>query len=218
MATSAPISLGALFPDSDDEEQGYKEVYEVSDIEICGITLQIRQYSFHSHNANAIWPGAFAIAEYLQSRTDLILNQKVLELGAATGILSIALFKLYGLSPHTSDIADDGQVADNLLFNHQMNDVPPAKHIPHTWGEPWVDEMQFDVIIASDILLYVSAYPSLVKTLVFLFQNRGVRVFIMSWKRRIAESSQFMDLMRGEGFSIERDTADACIYTFRLEA
>ncbi len=32
----------------------------------------------------------------------------------------------------------------------------PVYHIPFTWGNPWPEpEMRFDIIIASDILLYV---------------------------------------------------------------
>ena len=97
-------------------------------------------------------------------------------------------------------------------FPYQMD-----SHISHTWGEVWHDLRPFDIILASDILLYVSAYPSLVSTLVFLFRNRGVSLFVMSWKRRIAESSIFFDLMKENSFLIEVDEVDASVYLFTLK-
>ena len=98
---------------------------------------------------------------------------------------------------------------DVLLGYHETH------HIPHTWGEPWEDNQLFDVIIASDILLYVKTYPLLVRSLDFLFLHRGVRVFYMSWKRRIADSATFYQLMREADFSVEVSAEDPCIFIFR---
>ena len=39
----------------------------------------------------------------------------------------------------------------------------------------------------------------------------------MSWKRRIAESSIFFDLMRENAFSVEVDEVDASVYVFSLK-
>lgn len=52
--TTAPISLSALFPDSDSEST-FEEIYEISTVTLNEVTLRIRQFSFHSSNANAIW-------------------------------------------------------------------------------------------------------------------------------------------------------------------
>jgi hypothetical protein len=57
----------------------------------------------------------------------------------------------------------------------------------------------FQFIVASDILLYVSAYPALVSTLNDLFLNCGTKEFVMAWNRRL-DCSQFFQLSREAGF------------------
>ncbi|CAI5470272.1 unnamed protein product [Closterium sp. Yama58-4] len=64
---------------------------------------------------------------------------------------------------------NDASIAANIRHNCLANGVPPLPHIRHTWGEPFpIEQPSWDVIIASDILLYVKEYPNLVKTLRFL--------------------------------------------------
>ena len=58
--------------------------------------------------------------------------KRVLELGAATGALSIFLSSL-GVDVHTSDI-DDAAVTDNIAFNYTLNDMDVPIHLPHSWG------------------------------------------------------------------------------------
>merc|ERR1712151_919982 len=131
----------------------------------------------------------------------------------------------------TSDINDEyGDVEENIKMNFKLNGFEACQqpfHVPHTWGSGWkasvekklgsldtnIDDngnefLKFDTIIASDILLYVSAYPLLVQTLQELFENdngdssheSGMK-FIMSWNRRIKYSKQFFDLMVDAGFN-----------------
>jgi hypothetical protein len=51
-------------------------------------TLRIQQSAWHSHNATTVWPGAFALAEFLlrPHARPLLCGARVLELGAATQI------------------------------------------------------------------------------------------------------------------------------------
>lgn len=151
----------------------------------------------------------------------------------------------------TSDVDDErGDVFHNLLYNYELNDLnrPYPRHVPHTWGTGWNNSvlrslegdremppdallvnplhLPFDTIVASDILLYVSAYPALVQTLCELMiphfhcskdENISIEpqgnesfgvvanplnspVFIMSWNRRLKESQEFFTLMTDAGF------------------
>lgn len=166
-------------------------------------------------------PGTYALAEYIRTHLDAFRSKAVLELGAATGVLSVYLHKVLDGSDapkiYTSDIDDDGQVEENIRFNYAANNIPiPAEfpHIAHTWGREWTHPQRFDVVVASDILLYVSAYADLVKSVAFLFASRGASVFFMSWKRRIADSSIFFNMMVAEGFLCTRYSEDQCIYIF----
>ncbi|KXS14328.1 hypothetical protein M427DRAFT_353690 [Gonapodya prolifera JEL478] len=107
------------------------------------------------------------------------------------------------------------EVEENIAFNFKLNGSDPPPHLRHTWGER-LDEVDsfldqhgpFDVIIASDILLYTKHYPALLATLEHIMgphddstgpgsdtepvpegQGKAGRpsVLLMSWKRRILE-------------------------------
>jgi hypothetical protein len=96
--------------------------------------------------------------------------------------------------------------------------------------------MGFDTIVASDILLYVAAYPALVTTLVELV-SRPLRpesslpcrvpggheetstfatprrpMIVLSWNRRMKESQEFFERMERAGFTCTHQ--GQCIYTF----
>ena len=140
----------------------------------------------------------------------------LLELGAATGALALFLRQpQYNLSIVTSDIDDGGSVRENIEYNFSLNGIPCVKHVEHTWGEPWPEgataAASFTHVIASDILLYVKAYPALVATLEMLF-NAGAVEFLMSWNRRINSTPLFFALMRNAGFAAT--TLPNCVYSF----
>lgn len=262
----APVSLCGIFNDSDDDSvSSFDQCYETEDVNVCGAILKIRQYAFHSHNANRVWPGTFNLAEYLlrtyenkkiENASDRAIQEgeevneddcnkdssklgKVLELGAATGILSLRLLTAgseISSSVTTTDVEDDGEVEKNIEYNYALNGfTDKKKHIPHTWGSGFVSsarkhgfletELDFDTIVASDILLYVSAYPALVETIKELFELKKKKtncdinehistkpVFIMSWNRRMKESQEFFDMMEAEGFKCKHE--GKCIFTF----
>lgn len=275
----APMTLVGLFPDESDDENEMsnddvlpidklESCYEIQSVVIGDKTLQIRQYDFHSHNANRVWPGTFNLADYLL-QIDEITNSflhkwgNILELGTATGLLAIRLCSVSSVHDNdrkgesnpekvrisyccdrivTSDVDDEhGEVAKNLMFNYELNSISSNAplHIPHTWGTGWMESVakripktctfdiknapwknicilgQFDTIIASDILLYVSAYAALVQTLVELFEQNNDAVFVMSWNRRMKESSEFFDRMVEAGFDWEHQ--GKCVYRFVLK-
>jgi hypothetical protein len=114
-----PQTLTGLFPpDSDEEchEDDDDVCYEIQPVVLAGATFNVRQYDFHSHNANRVWPGTFPLADYLfsvieespsvwdecNSRVDDERGSvrqpkyaynwgRVLELGTATGLLAMRL-------------------------------------------------------------------------------------------------------------------------------
>ena len=193
-----PQTLVGLFPpDSDDDDDDefdkdadtHEEInnpncYEIQSIQFVGKTIRVRQFDYHSHNANRIWPGAFPLAEYLlqerptaaqsidnSSDNGKYLHQwgRILELGAATGLLAIRLAMastaMYrsdngndddnDATDHsqqccctsivTSDVDDEyGDVAANLSYNYHLNHMalPFPYHVPHTWGTGFQQSVQ----------------------------------------------------------------------------
>ena len=225
----APVSLQGLWPDSDDSSTGsspagFDQGYETQSITVAGAPLSVRQYCFHSHNANRVWPGTFNLAEHYLTgsppagdlETLTSSGVRVLELGSATGVLAMR-FALAGVEGIvTSDVADSGEVEENIRHNFEANGLPPPRHVRHTWGEGWPSgvENEFDVVLASDILLYVAAYPALVVTLKELIggEGAGTKKFIMSWNRRMEESKEFFKMCEEGGFRVRH--LGKCVYEF----
>ena len=121
------LRTGGFFADSDSEEErdpgasaGFTEIYEIQELQLSTSKFQVRQFSWHRANANKVWPGTFVLAEYVDANLALLLNGKVLELGAATGALSLFL-KSRGIDVITSDICDDGEVEANIRYNFELN-------------------------------------------------------------------------------------------------
>ena len=75
------------------------------------------------------------------------------------------------------------------------------RHVPHTWGSGWCGG-EFEVVIASDILLYCGVYVELVKTIKELVKTEE-GMFVMSWNRRMEESKVFFRMMEEEGYTCE---------------
>ncbi len=109
---SLPISLTGLFDASDDEDNGIEEGQangegtkfenesETISTTLGGYELKIRQMVWHQANANIIWPGTYNLVDHIFNVHDLenatklrYETGKCLELGAATGALSLALMK-----------------------------------------------------------------------------------------------------------------------------
>eukprot|EP00898_Chlorokybus_atmophyticus_P006831 jgi/Chlat1/7149/Chrsp57S06745 len=186
----------------------------------AGTVLKIREFAFHPVNANLVWPGTPVFAEWLAQRPHLLRGRRVIELGSGTGILAIFLRKHLQCDITTCDY-DDAEIEENITYNCGLNDVSPAlPHIRHTWGAPFPCEPDWDIVIASDILLYVKQYLNLVKTLCVLLRHqpgnsnsssqiqqgpswdpnaKPVKVtdsllsrpsFLMSWRRRINKADE----------------------------
>ncbi|KAL9267379.1 Histone-arginine methyltransferase METTL23-like protein [Drosera capensis] len=230
----ALFSPSSIFVDSDDNSSGSDDVtenYVERNHSFPGMEIMIREFSFHQLNANLLWPGTFALAEWLIQHKSWIEGKRVIELGRhvtfacfvdqlnfvkfdsnhyGTGALAIFLRKSLQLDITTSDY-DDQEIEENIAYNCKINGLISAlPHIKHTWGETFPNSQpKWDVIIASDILLYVKQYPNLIRTLRFLLksstsklsmadsppstgENTGVHcpIFLMSWRRRIGKEDE----------------------------
>lgn len=91
-----PINIGGLFATSDDSEDEndldgeFNNKGESQTINVGSKELLVRQFAWHQANANQVWPGTFILANFMEDRTERY-NTQLLELGAATGALTIYL-------------------------------------------------------------------------------------------------------------------------------
>ncbi|KAL8259262.1 hypothetical protein R6Q59_027215 [Mikania micrantha] len=210
----ALFSPSSLFHDddatsTDEESVDNRQTYVERTHQFLGMELVIREFSFHQMNANLLWPGTFAFVEWLVENKSKIQGRHIIELGSGTGALAIFLKKMYQLDITTSDY-DDQEIEDNIAHNCRVNGVTPVlPHIKHSWGNAFPNaHPEWDLIIASDILLYVKHYPNLIKTLCFLlnsykpqktattpqpqdgFSEFARPAFLMSWRRRIGKEDE----------------------------
>ncbi|XP_027335877.1 uncharacterized protein LOC113849862 isoform X3 [Abrus precatorius] len=190
----AIFSPSSLFSEDDtssrEENSDARENYVERKHQFPGTELIIREFSFHQLNANLLWPGTFAFAEWLVQHSSCIEGRRAIELGSGTGALAIFLRKSYDLDITTSDY-DDQEIEDNIAHNCRENEIPAIPHIKH-----------------------VKQYANLIKTISFLLnfykprdkkaifptgndENDGNVVlpwpaFLMSWRRRIGKEDELL--------------------------
>jgi len=241
----ALFSPSSLFDDNDgssstDETKETQQSYVERGHQFPGMELLIREFSFHELNANLLWPGTFSFAEWLGQHRSWIEGQRVIELGSGTGALAIFLRKSFQLDITTSDY-DDQEIAENIAHNCRVNGISPVlPHVKHSWGDAFPSaEPDWDLVIASDILLYVKQYANLIKTLSFLLksfkpkaneadskmineQNGGkclglpYPAFLMSWRRRIGKEDESLFFNGCEKAGLEVQHLGSRVYCIKL--
>ncbi|KAB1224352.1 hypothetical protein CJ030_MR2G004217 [Morella rubra] len=112
----------------DDETKETQQSYVEGKHEFPGVELLIREFSFHQLNANLLWPGTFAFAEFLAQHRSWIEGRRCIELGSGIGGLAIYLRKSYFLNITTSDY-DDQEIEENIAHNCKANGIAPV--LPH---------------------------------------------------------------------------------------
>lgn len=185
---------------SDLDPTEYHEMYEVASVDFPEQTLRIREYEFHPVNANQVWPGSVQFAQWILNHWDLFQGKKVLEIGSGCGALAIWLAKR-GLAVITSDYTDP-RIEENIHENCVLNSIPPLPHISHIWGGQFPEESltAFDTVLASDILIYVAQYASLISTLHQVLAKGAV--CYLSNRRRIDTEELFLLMCRDSGLTV----------------
>ncbi|OIW00843.1 hypothetical protein TanjilG_12247 [Lupinus angustifolius] len=241
----ALFSPSSLFSEEDDistheENAETQESYVERKHQFPGMELIIREFSFHQLNANLLWPGTFAFAEWLVQHRSCIEGRRAIELGSGTGALAIFLQKTYNLDITTSDY-EDQEIEDNIAHNCRANEIPVIPHIKHTWGDKFpISDPDWDLIIASDILLYVKQYANLIQTISFLLKSYKPRhtkalsptredeknagdvvlpwpAFLMSWRRRIGKEDELLFFNGCENAGLEVQHIGSRVYCIVLK-
>ncbi|CAM8927285.1 unnamed protein product [Rhodiola kirilowii] len=205
----ALFSPSSLFADedgssSDDDKSEAQHHFVERNHTFPGMDLSIREFSFHQLNANLLWPGTFAFADWLVEHKSLLKGRRIIELGSGTGALAIFLRKSFQVDITTSDY-NDPEIEENIAYNCKVNGITPV--IPH--------------------IKHVKQYPNLIRTLSFLLTTckpaevHSVNImdedlssgtprrlpspaFLMSWRRRIGkeEESLFFNGCKDAGLGV----------------
>ncbi|KAL7265542.1 hypothetical protein ACSBR1_003342 [Camellia fascicularis] len=240
----AIFSPSSLFADNDgsstdEETMETQQSYAERRHQFPGMELLIREFSFHELNANLLWPGTFSFAEWLLQHRSWVQGRRTIELGSGTGALAIFLRKSFQLDITTSDY-DDQEIAENIAHNCRVNGISPVlPHIKHSWGDAFPSaDPDWDLVIASDILLYVKQYANLIKTLSFLLKSYKARLdelvslrnneqngetclglpcpaFLMSWRRRIGKEDESLFFNGCENAGLEVQHLGSRVYCIK---
>lgn len=127
---------------------------------------------------------------------------KILELGSGTGLVGIAAAATLGACVTVTDLP---HVVDNLRFNADANAAVlegsggNVRVAALRWGEAEDAEaigLDFDLVVASDVVYHDHLYEPLLKTLSFLLLGEGRVVFVMAHLRRWKKDSAFFKRAR----------------------
>lgn len=148
---------------------------------------------------------------------------------SGTGALAIFLHKKLQIDITTSDY-NDTEIEENIAHNCAINGITPVlPHIKHSWGDTFpTTEPDWDIVIASDILLYVKQYTNLIKTICFLLKSYKPKnnklvgpigdvtypwpTFLMSWRRRIGKDEESLFFCGCEDAGLEVQHLGSRVY------
>ncbi|XP_051117173.1 uncharacterized protein LOC127241933 [Andrographis paniculata] len=200
-------------------------------------TLVIRQLPSHGLSFQ-LWPAAAALVALLDnppiSISSLFVSTsgrlRLLELGSGTGLVGIAAAALLGADVTVTDLA---HVLPNLQFNINANaaslalrgGVVKAAHLP--WGdlqrmEDLDLDLEYDVILGSDVVYHDHLYDPLIQTLRFFLLGNGngngkrkSGVFLMAHLKRWKKESAFFRKAR-KFFDVQAVHTDSPVNGSRL--
>lgn len=192
------FSVGDMFGEQEETAEAWASEETTETVEMDGGSVEVFELAFHPRNAQAVWPGNMAVSEFLRSKLPQLQGSKgILEIGAATGALSIFMQKHLGLTTvATSDGKTEGaEVEANISrnFEHNAAGAVPV-HFQHDWGDAVAPRMcsDYDVIVGNDLLVYAASYPMLVSFLRDLLapaegeegKASSVKTFVLGSHRR----------------------------------
>ncbi|KAI1767128.1 putative methyltransferase-domain-containing protein [Hypoxylon sp. FL1150] len=160
------------------------------------------------------WEAALHLGQYLTTNPSIIQGQRVLELGAGTGYLSIMCAKfLAAAQTIASDGSDDvvANLPENFFLNGlqgseaiQVMDVKWGHALVGTEDEHWNSGNPIDVVLGADITYDGSVIPALVGTLdelVGMFPQ--VTILISATERNRETFNVFLGACEKANFKVE---------------
>jgi SAM-dependent methyltransferase len=135
--------------------QGWVEV-EHAAVEVAGVNCGGKNCGNEGDGTGStIWPGAFALVEYLLSGAVQLSGKRVLELGAGVGLCGLAAARLGSVATTLSDASEETLelLRTNVRRNPNLPGTTTVALLP--FGEALRDEAQkpqiFDVVLGSEL-------------------------------------------------------------------
>ncbi|KZT54526.1 hypothetical protein CALCODRAFT_499721 [Calocera cornea HHB12733] len=147
------------------------------------------------------WPAGEVLSRYICLREERtpgwIKRQRILELGAGTGLVGLVSAKL-GASEVL--ITDQKPLLHLIERNIDLNAVRMAcRAVEFNWGESLPDEIQhivYDLILAADCVYFEPAFPLLVQSLCDLSDRSPSAEILFCYKKRRKADKRFFILLK----------------------
>ncbi|EAW20953.1 protein-lysine N-methyltransferase [Aspergillus fischeri NRRL 181] len=170
------------------------------------------------------WEAALHLGSFLSTPAGQVLvrGNRVIELGAGTGFLSMFCAKHLGVQSMVATDREPGLI-ENIRDCMRRNELDPAIFHPAIWewgtplsltqsgqedeGDAAVlgsGDLAFDVALGADLIYDVDLVPLLLSTLRDLFENYHLREFIISATLRNQDTFQtFLNACQMNDFQVE---------------
>ncbi|CAF1050378.1 unnamed protein product [Adineta ricciae] len=174
----------------------------------------------HGLTGLSSWPASIFLGDYLMNRIDLVKNKRVIELGAGSGLLGLALLK-YSNDISSYTFTDYSPMILNLLRQNALLNYSDEQLIAKSvnieeldWNHcltETVNSDSFDFILAADVVYDPSIIENLVKTIRILLQNnRASCAYIANAIRNDSTYSQFQRTLIQSSIKVHPIAKDAC--------
>ncbi|XP_070570384.1 protein N-lysine methyltransferase METTL21A-like [Ptychodera flava] len=180
----------------------------------AGKHISIKQDWGNLGVAAVVWEAAIVLCEYLEKSVKesslQLTNQRVIELGAGTGLVGMIAAVLGGDVIITDRKMALGQLQENVDENFKTTEKHLRNRI-HVQELHWGQNLQeyprpFDLVLGADIIYIKETFPDLLKTLIHL--SDCDTVILLSCKIRYEKDSNFVESLK-EYFQVMEVRYDA---------
>jgi predicted nicotinamide N-methyase len=144
----------------------------------------------------ALWPASIALAHELVSRASGLPGQRILELGAGTGLPGIVA-ATYGARVVQTDRLEEALTVGRL--NAERNGVRSIEHRLADWTE-WTDTERYDLILGADVI-YAPRLQPFLRTIFDTNLAPGGRLLLGDPFR--SASIRMLEAMEQEGWTVQ---------------
>lgn len=156
---------------------------------------------------NFVWPAAHAFAAHLCTHPELVQGQRVVELGAGTGLAGLVAAALGASEVVLTDLAGTLPLLERNVSRNASMTNGRARATELRWGAghgPGADLANFDLVIGCELVYRHDAETAaaLVESMVKLAGADGICLFIYEFRGGLIEDMEFFDRAE-EHFEVE---------------
>ncbi|CAF3265184.1 unnamed protein product [Rotaria sp. Silwood2] len=202
-------------------DQDWCHTIYILDNNQCVIHRQSTALLSHGLTGLSNWPASICLGDYLMKRIHLLENKRIIELGAGSGLLGLALLKYsdkilsYTFTDYSPMILN--LLRQNILLNFSDDEFNKRIKIEELdWNQYSIDENNqdcFNFILATDVVYDPSVIESLVKVIKILLQmNKQCSAYIANAIRNESTYNQFRQSLNESSLnicSIDTDTVQS---------